>query len=110
MKFSFSSIFLLSVATYINGAVIRADIEQAQDQSIERTLYNRHAGVILQEPIERAQRRADEMAAKVKRARGEDRPLQQPHHPKYRPTGTSVPPLETGHWDSLALVKRRMEQ
>lgn len=99
------------------------------------TLFNRHRDVVIQEPIEEAQRRADyfrDLDAKEAREadisaeqnsarqglRKRDYPEQpttqralkkSSHHPKYRPTGTAIPPLETGTWAQLAMAKRRME-
>ncbi|CCG84672.1 protein of unknown function [Taphrina deformans PYCC 5710] len=106
MKLSLpSALLLLSLASSTDGLSIPGVLARAGQDSLERQLYNRNAHVIIQEPIARAQKRADEQAAQVRR--GEYRP---PHHPKYRPTGTAVPPLETGHWDRLALVKRKMEE
>lgn len=102
-------LFFLTISTALSIPVRLSEafsLTTRDTLSMEKQLYNRHAaaGIILQEPVEKAQKRVDEYNKKVKR--GEYTP---PHHPKYRPTNTGPVVLETGNWDQLALIKKRME-
>lgn len=103
------------------------------------SLYNKHKDVILQEPIEKVQRRVDHFAAldRKEAKEAEEAEVQRlvrelenkpglrkrglysetptvikksRHAPKYRPTGTAIPPLQTDSWEQLAVIKKRIER